>query len=180
MDNEDFEKHLSQIARGEKDPLRQIYEDFSHVVFMLAYSILGQKEAAEDVMQEVFIKIWRNAGTYHNGNNPKAWIMSITRNTAIDFRRKRSHEFLTASSTLCGSEDPYLNFGSEESLEIQQALAMLDDQERQIVVMRILSDLTYNSISKIMSIPLPTVAWKYKHGIKKLKTQLSLPKEVME
>jgi RNA polymerase sigma factor (sigma-70 family) len=134
MDNKDLEKYIFQIAQGKKDSLRRIYEDFSHVVFMLAFSILGKKETAEDVMQEVFIKIWRYASTYHKGNNPKAWIMSITRNTAVDFKRKRKHEFLTDLSALCDSEDTDLTLGSDEKLEMQQALAMLDGQERQIII----------------------------------------------
>lgn len=180
MENADFERCISEIANGKKDPLRQIYEDFSHVVFLLAFSILGQKEAAEDVTQEVFIKIWKNAGAFRSGNNPKAWIMRITRNAAIDTLRKNSREFSTDISALRDPEDTDPTMETDEKLELQRALSRLDDRERQIIVMRTLGGLTYGTIGRIMSIPLPTVAWKYRNGLKKLKIQLSSPKEVAE
>jgi len=139
-------------------------------VFSLSLSILGCHSRAEDVAQEVFLKVWANARTYRIGANPKAWIMGITRNAAIDSLRKNKKEFSTDEIPEPHPEiHPTLEENVVVSITLTEALSELTNEEREIVILRVVAGLTASEVSKIMHTPLNTVYWKYNRAIETLK-----------
>jgi RNA polymerase sigma-70 factor (ECF subfamily) len=169
MTYHECEQYLSDVLAGKTSGLQQLYETYYHAVFSLALSILGDHYSAEDVVQEVFVKIWYNVDSYKLGSNPKAWIMGITRNLAIDFLRKAKHE--TPDETIeadCSAGVDLIDDSIINKLELENALQNLPDIEHQIFVMHIFWDISYLSISRILKMPLATVAWKCSHSVKKL------------
>jgi len=173
MLDSEMEQLVIEISKGDKNALEKLYEAYRHVVFSLARSILSSHSAAEDVAQDVFLKIWASAHTYRIGANPKAWIMGITRNAAIDAIRKTKNEM---SSDEVFETDVQSKTSLEEtvvkSITLTDALNSLEYDEREIVILRSLAGLTVNEVSKITQMPLNTVYWKYNRAIKSLRLMI--------
>ncbi|MBZ0307625.1 MAG: RNA polymerase sigma factor, partial [Anaerolineae bacterium] len=71
---------LASIQRGDTHALRTLYEQFGQQVYSLAYAITQDKETAEEVTQDVFLKVWNKVEQYEPGTNFRAWLLSMTRN----------------------------------------------------------------------------------------------------
>ncbi|AZU62596.1 RNA polymerase sigma factor [Neobacillus mesonae] len=153
-----------------RDEFQQLYIDHKKHVFAMALSILRDFELAEDVLQDVYIKLYRHSKD-NQLTNARAWLIRVTRNTALDLYRKKKRE-------LTGGDDQYferLEYISEDPVDkivLSKYLALLDSGERQIVIMKDISGLKHKEIAKIMEIPLGTVLWKYRMALKKLKKGL--------
>lgn len=185
MTNEQFEAAMARMIRGDRSGLKEIYEAYIGYIYRIIYEMLQNKENAEDVTSEFFIKLWDKAGSYRPGNGHKAFLTVMARNMAIDFFRKYRKEELTAMLQDIGTdpEEDHL-YGKPaygirtdqtteeivvEDISLQTALAALKDAERQIVSMRVLGELTFKEIAVIMNIPMGTVTWRYQNAIKKLR-----------
>ena len=80
MGEELFEKCMEDMVSGDKQGLRMIYEAYAGYVYMIVYGILGNKENAEDVTSEFFIRLWEKAGQYRPGNGHKGYLAAMARN----------------------------------------------------------------------------------------------------
>lgn len=159
---------ISQIARGDRVALEQFYIENKTYVFRIELSILHDIYLAEDATQETFLKVQKNANQYHIGISERAWLITIARNTAIDILRKRKHETMQEVTNLNIAVDG--NMGSEmEFMAILQPLAEVD---KEIVCLRILSDLQHKEIAKVLNMPISTVKKRYERALKKLKVLL--------
>ena len=94
MTDREFEQCMSAMAAGDRDSLRHIYDAYLKLIYAVVYDTIGQREEAEDVTSEFFIKLIRVAGTYQKKTSHRAWLIRIARNMAIDLLRKRGHEYL--------------------------------------------------------------------------------------
>lgn len=155
---------FEEVARGNAEALKVLYEQFRYIVYSLAFSILKEKQAAEDVLQDTFVRVYEHAGACRPGTNPKAWIVSIARNLAYDAYR-RGKKTASHDNTDC--------FGTPESsivqrMELTEALLRLGEIERQIVVMHLLAGLKHREISEELGIPAGTVRWKYRQSLSRL------------
>lgn len=170
MNDQQFEQNIGRICRNDKDGLREIYEDYCPLIYSVTGELLGNREDAEDVTSEFFIRLWDIADTYRPGRGHRAWLITIARNMAIDYLRKRKRESLTA-------EIPdYLQAGESsceerlcQKLGLEQALMTLKEEERQIVNLKIMGELTFREIASVLKKPQGTVAWYYRTAIRKLK-----------
>lgn len=184
MTEHQFEEAMSRMVCGDKEALREIYENYLGYIYRIIYEILQSRENAEDVTSEFFIKLWDKAEQFKPGTGHKGYLAAMARNMAIDFLRKHRREELTAmlqdiegedreaeSTGMIGAARSSADVEGEalRSLSVEEALAMLKPGERQIVSMKVLGELTFQEISKIMSIPMGTVTWKYQNAIKKLR-----------
>jgi RNA polymerase sigma factor (sigma-70 family) len=173
-----LEKYILKISGGDMNALKKLYDVFGHAVYSLSLTILKDRQLAEDCSQEVFIKIASGAGTYHSGQNTKAWVMGITRNEAINVLRKQKgiiySDFLTEdgqeSSKL--KEHAVLEDDVCARISLEALFQRLDVTSQQILMMHLVSDLKFREISEIMNIPLGTITWKYQIALKKLKCHL--------
>lgn len=175
-----IEKHLLLVSNGDKNALKNIYDMLGQQVYNLSFSILKDHHLAEDNSQEVFLKLYNESNTFKKGSNCKAWIMSITRNNAIDMLRKQKNIIYTDFMNENGTEDSELlkdNISSFEAnscskLTLKDAMNCLDDSSREIVFLHLDTGLKFKEINELMDIPLGTVAWKYREALKKLKDLL--------
>ena len=155
-----FEENIDRICRNDREGLRQIYEDYCPMIYSVVLDVLHNREDAEDITSEFFIRLWDIADTYKPGRGHRAWMITIARNMAADHLRKRSHECLTAElseEALCSR------------LSLEQAMQTLKEEERQIVNLKIMGQLTFREIAAILKKPQGTVAWCYRTAISKLK-----------
>lgn len=189
MGEELFEKCMADIVNGDKQGLRAIYEVYSGYVYTVVYGILGNKENAEDVTSEFFIRLWERAGQYRPGKGHKGYLAAMARNMSIDYLRKYKKEELTAAVHEMKQEEDdgrhrrkwrFLAGGNEDKavsvenevigkMALKEVLLLLKPGERQIVNMKVLGGLTFKEIAKLLSLPMGTVTWKYQNAIKKLR-----------
>lgn len=92
MKSEKLNDLLGLIAFEDKDALAELYKQYSNIILIYAMSIVRDVHLAEDIMQDVFIKVGHNASKYKSNKNAYAWILTVTRNQAFDVLRKRKKE----------------------------------------------------------------------------------------
>jgi len=96
MNDQEFGRNIRRICQDDRDGLKNIYEDYCPMIFSAVSDILNNREDAEDVTSEFFIRLWDIADTYRAGKGHRAWMITIARNMAIDCARKRSREVSAA------------------------------------------------------------------------------------
>lgn len=172
-----LDKSILKVQRGDTSGLREIYDQLGHAIYTQSYFITKDHHTAEDVSQEVFIKIMRCASSYTFGTNPKAWIMSIAKNTAIDRLRKNDMKTLSFSkdTEYCDTklEKIDVKVDLDEKIDLIDEINKLDFPSQQIIILHVIAGLKFREISSLLDMPLGTVAWKYKQIIKGLKLKLS-------
>lgn len=169
MTQSEFEASVAKIKQGDKEGLKEIYEAYISYIYMIVLGVVGNRENAEDVTSEFFIKIWTVADTYQPGGGHKAWLATIARNMALDFLRKNKREIPTEEfeEDISEAETPEEEVVGE--LSVQDALAVLNEAERQVVDMKVLGEMSFREISECLNIPMGTVTWRYQNAIKKLR-----------
>lgn len=172
MEEKQFSACMERMKSGDKSALHEIYEAYIGYIYMIVLQTVSNREDAEDVTSEFFMKLWRLADTYREGNGHRAWMATIARNMAVDFLRKTKREVLTDEFT-----DTMIENASNDSIEhevisdmsLQQALDALKPKEREVVHLKIMGDLTFQEIADILKTPLGTVTWRYQNAIQKLR-----------
>ena len=183
MTEERFAECMTAIVNGNRDALREIYEEYLPYLYTIVLGVVQQRETAEDVTSDVFIRIWNSAAKFQSGSGHKGWLATIARNMAIDELRKHKREVLMGGGggdeendgggieDFSEQETPSEGVEDEvvEQLSVMEALDRLKPEEREIVDMKVLSDMTFKEISEILQIPMGTVTWRYREAIKKLR-----------
>jgi len=180
----EFEAAILRIRKQDKEGLHEIYTAYASFIYAIVLDKLHNRENAEDVTSDFFIKFWSIADKYKKGSGHKAWMATIARNMAIDFLRKHKREELsdmmedTAESSETESYGRSIYGGRIASpveeevvsdMNVKEALATLKEDERQIVMMKVLSDMTFKEMAKVLGKPMGTVTWKYQNAMKKLR-----------
>lgn len=177
MNEQQFDQAIQSILNGDKQGLQDIYQSYASYIYQVVLGIVKRKEDAEDIVGDFFIKLWQNADKYRPGSGHKGYLATIARNMALDFLRKHKREFLDSFSQNDEEDGITVQYASDENVEEQvisdmslvQALDTLKPAERQIVDMKILSDMTFKEISETLNIPMGTVTWRYREAINKLR-----------
>jgi RNA polymerase sigma factor (sigma-70 family) len=163
----DCEKSMVKVAGGDISALSQLYGCLKKPVFLLAYSIVGNYPLAEDITQETFLRVNDKASLYRTGTNPKAWIFTIARNLSLSAVRSRGREELS------DDEPPQAGTDLEDiavyDADFTRAISVLDNDERNIVILKIAASLKHREISKIMGISVGDTRVRYFRALKKLK-----------
>ena len=186
MNERQFEEAVARMVRGDKSGLKEIYESYIGYIYRIIYEVLQNKENAEDVTGDFFIRLWDKAEQYRPGGGHKGYLATMARNMAIDYLRKHKREELTAmlQDIEAGAEeeerqernrsltaDTSANVEDEviQEMTVQEALDKLKPAERQIVSLKVLGEMTFKEIAECMQIPIGTVTWKYQNAMKKLR-----------
>ena len=161
---------LGRISEGDTSALTVVYDCMARQMFTLAISILKNYADAEDAMQETFLRVIQGIGTYRKDGNARAWLLSITRNTAIDILRKKKDVVCIDDFSAVSEKSSQKDFA--DKLILDEALMNLEQEDREIVVLKIVSGMKFREISEIIELPLTTVQKRYQRALKKLRTQL--------
>lgn len=176
MTEEQFAKCIRAIQKGDKNGLKEVYEEYGAYIYGIVRQLLPRKEEAEDITGDFFIRLWEKAGTYRPGSGHRGWLAAIARNMAIDLLRKRQREELVdfqAEPEEAGRFPvPGKNSVEEEvlsALDMKEALETLKESEREVIHLKIMAEMTFQEISELLGVPLGTVTWRYREAIKKLR-----------
>lgn len=168
IDIETFRK----VSLGDAEAFHVVYIHTMHAVYGFLLSILNNKEDAEDLMQETYIKVREHAHTYQEQGKPLAWILTIARNLAyMRLREKKKTVFTEIKETDVSMEFSYVT-NTEDKMVLEAAFQVLNSEEKQIVILHAVSGLKHKEIGQILKKPLPTVLSKYNRALKKLKKEI--------
>lgn len=176
---------IQQVANQDRDAFNQLYDRFSTLVFTLAMRMLKVRSDAEDLLQEVFVQVWRQAENYSaERGSPEAWIINIARSRAID--KKRSIRRMEKSFVL--TDDPARAESSENvessaaesetRLMMNSVLANLPQTQRKVLELAYFDGLTQTEIAERLAEPLGTVKTRMRSGIQRLRQIVSSPGSV--
>ena len=157
-------EYFSAVRNGDKEAFAQIYDELEKPVFTIVSRIVQSKEIAEDVTQDIFVKLFVSPPD-SSGKNPRAWIFQMTRNLAINALKKKQ-----------GMDVDDLELVADDQIssvimrmDIESAISTLPRIEREIVSLRINAELHFNEISNIVGLSLPATYRKYRKAIKTLR-----------
>ncbi len=184
MTEAQFEWCIERIKQGDKDGLKEIYENYIAFIYSVVYEKLQNKENAEDITGDFFLKLWEKASVYRPGGGHRGWMATIARNMAVDFLRKNGKEELTDimhdseedSESRVSVSNIYDKSGTSTveqeaigNITLKDALSKLKSSEREILNLKIMGEFTFKEIADILHMPMGTVTWKYREAIKFLR-----------
>ncbi|MBW6522773.1 sigma-70 family RNA polymerase sigma factor [Sphingomonas sp. RHCKR47] len=158
---------LAESAGGDRRAFRHVYDMTAPKLFGICLRICGERQAAEDVLQEVYLIIWRRAGAYEPARgNPVTWLCTIARNRALDWRRARPLHLVAsdgASDAIAttlpddGLLAEQLLVIAEEHARLRHCVDSLDDRPRAAIRAAFVDGLTYAEVAERSATPLPTM-----------------------
>lgn len=150
-----------------KASLSKLYEMFKKSVFAVAFSITGDFHLSEDCVAETFIRLTQVKHFSSKGGDGKGFILTVARNVALEQRRRYKRECVNFIIQSYGEADKTV----EDSIFLNQLLKQLNDKQRQVVVLKCYSELTFKEIAKIMKCPESTIKSRYKKSIEILQAK---------
>jgi RNA polymerase sigma-70 factor (ECF subfamily) len=175
-------KLLARVVKGDHQAFSQLYDQSSSLLFTLALRILGHREDAAELLQEVYLEVWRKVSRYDVGRGtPVAWLITLTRSRAIDRLRARGSRAAagesldTASVTQVADRAPS-PFEAQADQELRKlvgnALGSLPPAQQQAIELAYYEGLTHMEIAARLNQPLGTVKTRIKLGMSKLRETL--------
>ncbi len=166
---------LLQVAAGDQEAFRKLYEDTDRTIYGFILSIVKNPQDAEEVMQETYMKVWTSAPGYRAQGKPLAWMFTIARNLCYMRFREQKHRSDLGLDDLDGAEMGQLCPQIEDAadkLVLQAALTALGEEDRQIVLLKNSAGMKHREIAEALGMPLANVLSKYNRAIKKLEQYL--------
>ena len=171
--------------QGSQAALRELWERHHRMVYNLAYRMMGSHEDAEELVPEVFLKVWRNCGRFQGRSRVTTWIYQVASNLAVDrlrSRRSRSHDLLedlpnggeaamALSDDAVHPEEAYLR--TEMAEQLHRALGKLNEDDRLLVTLYHLQGLSYDEIGEITGITNANIKSKLFRARQRLKQHLA-------
>jgi len=180
--HDDDEKLISLIAQLHEEALAQLFDRYNRLVFSLALVIVRDRETAEEITLDVFMRVWQKAGTYRADQaKVSTWLTHITRNHAIDVLRRqaaRPEQYSVildeaATTSELPDHDPQIFAEAASQHErIHAALAQIPPDQKQTVLMAYFSGYTQRQIAEVLDQPLGTIKTRIRLALQKLRDLL--------
>ena len=165
MNNRRINGLLIKVSEGDNDAFARLYDEARGGVYSFAYTYLHDSHDAEDVMQTVFLKVKCGIHTYRHNTNAIAWLLEITKHTALDMIRQKGRH-----TDIEQTEMPSSDFSYTTITDLVERV--LSEEDARIVVLHVLWGYRHREIGELLSMPTGTVTSRYKRAIDKLKTKL--------
>ena len=169
---------LHAVARGDEGALARLYDQYRVILFGLLIRILNSREEAEDVLQEVFLQVWKRAKDFdQQRGRPFTWLVTLARSRAIDRIRQLGARQRLADSAAQNTPDEASDavtdtLHSEQREIVAQALATLPEEQRHTLNLAYFEGLTQSEIAQKLGTPLGTVKTRMRTGMIKLRELL--------
>lgn len=175
METREIEALIARVALGDRAAFSRLYDASSGKLFAVCLRVLGQRAAAEDIMQDAYVKIWKNAGRYQaTGHSPMSWLITIARNTAIDRLRTQRHDHETGDYLPASGPTPEQSaVAASQARRIVQCLDELDADRRRAIKGAYLGGESYKDLSERFDVPLNTMRTWLRRGLAALRECMS-------
>lgn len=171
---------MQLVSQGDPRAFELLYDRHSTVAFSLAYRMTGLRAAAEDVVQEAFLSIWRSGARYdQTRGSVRTWVLGVVHHRAIDvLRRNLRHDKRRASDE--GIEERFeaadrtdvAAARREEAAEVREALAALPAEQSKVIELAYFGGFSHSEIANMLQTPVGTVKGRIRLGLEKLRGQL--------
>jgi RNA polymerase sigma-70 factor (ECF subfamily) len=166
---------VSGLRSGDEQAMAQLYDRYSSIVYSVALRVLGDAGEAEDVLQDVFMQLWRSPEAYDasRGSLP-AWLAIIARNRAIDMLRKRRPESEIEDVVVRAEGDPFAEVEwTALAGKVRTALSGMPEGQRSAVEMAFFEGLTHAEIAQKTGVPLGTIKTRIRAALLGLRKALN-------
>ncbi len=165
----DLEEIVARCLQGEEYAWEYIVRTFSRRIYNMAYQITMNPEEAEDLTQEIFIKLYNSLNKYTLGSNFKVWLFRLAKNHIIDWYRKKKYvnskiEEMKREILIDYHSNSFKDSVEELKEKVRKGIEYLDVQFKIPLILRDLQGLSYEEISKILDIPVGTVKSRINRG----------------
>jgi RNA polymerase sigma-70 factor (ECF subfamily) len=167
---------ISLVVGSNAEAFATLYDRHGRAAYSLSYRMMGEKQAAEDLVQDAFLKVWRGAGSYRTERGSvRTWILSIVHNRGIDqlrslASRRRTQNKVEASAPKSEPSEAFARTWSNSQREqVREALGTLPPEQLKILELAYFSGYTHVEISELLDLPLGTVKGRMRLGLKKIR-----------
>jgi RNA polymerase sigma-70 factor (ECF subfamily) len=177
------DEDLISLVHQSRDPeaFATLYDRHSRAAYSLAYRMMGERQAAEDLVQEAFLKLWRAAGGYRaERGNVRSWLLAIVHNRAIDqirssASRRRMQEKVEASAPRFEASEAFAeSWRNAQREQVREALKSLPEEQLEVLELAYFDGYTRKEIAALLDLPLGTVKGRMRLGLKKMRGLLLL------
>lgn len=153
-----------------------LYDRHNRASYSLAYRMMGERQAAEDLVQEVFLRVWRSTGSYRaERGSVRTWILSIVHHRGVDqlrstSSRRRTQDKVEASAQTSQPSEAFSEaWRNSQREQVRQALDTLPAEQLNILELAYFSGYTHVEIAELLDLPLGTVKGRMRLGLKKIR-----------
>ena len=168
----ELEKLFIEIKYGNKIAFEKLYNNYNKLIYSIAYSILKNKQDAEDVVQIVFEKLCLIDKDKLPNRNESSWLYSVTKNEAINYLKCRKNNIDLDSIYNIEDDNNEINKIIDQDI-YNRLIDKLNDKEKEIISLKIVSNLSFEEIGKLLKEPTGTIKWRYYKAVNTLKILLS-------
>jgi RNA polymerase sigma-70 factor (ECF subfamily) len=176
------EELMPLVGRKDPEAFEVLYDRHGGAAYSLAYRIVGDRAAAEEVTQEAFISVWRSGARFDAARGSvRSWLLSVVRNRAIDFLRSRAGKApkLTFDDDAALEARPAAERTEEEALqretaaEVRGALGKLPGEQSKVIELAYFGGFSHSEIARILGLPMGTVKGRMRLGLEKIRGELA-------
>lgn len=164
------------LRRRSEDGFNQLYERYSPALYGVVNRIVKSEEAAQDVMQDAFVKIWKNFDGYDKSKGTLfTWILNVARNTAIDYLRSKhvKHNIQNGDAVVSMSNKLSVS-NNYDYIGIKEQVSRLKEEQREVIDLLYFEGYTHEEASKALNLPLGTVKTRIRTAVNQLRSILTL------
>lgn len=163
-----------RIREGDKNAMSELYDAYSGMVFGVVLKIVGNRELVEEIVQDVFIRVWKNIATFDPAKaRLSTWLINIARNRAIDELRSKSYRNSSENQTLENSVNEVDRVGNSnqntDTIGIKSLTRHLRPEQQQLIELVYFGGYTHEEAAQHLSIPLGTVKTRIRNSILELR-----------
>jgi RNA polymerase sigma-70 factor (ECF subfamily) len=165
---------ISFVGQGDAEAFATLYDRHSHAAFSLAYRMMGERQASEDLAQDAFLKVWRSATSFRpERGSVRTWLLSIVRNRGIDQLRslasgRRTQEKIEAFAPKSQLNDAFAQtWRNLQREQVREVLKTLPSEQSKVLELAYCSGYTHVEIAEFLDLPLGTVKGRMRLGLKK-------------
>ena len=161
------QEYINRLKKRDEKAFEYIYISTKRAVYSMVFSVIKNHQVTEDIMQDVYMKMLSSIHQYQSNTNFFNWLLQIAKHQAIDYYRKKSNEVsldeLDFIELVPSNQDK-----PDEVDQFNRMMELLDDEERTVVLLKVVEGLKHKQIATIVGKPLGTVLWIYQKALKKL------------
>ena len=167
---------ISLTDGGDTQAFAALYDRHGKVAYSLAYRMMGERQAAEDLVQEAFLKVWRAAGSYRGDRaSVRTWVLSIVNNRGIDVlrssaSRRRTQDKVEAQTSASQPSEAFAEtWRNSQREQVREALQGLPPEQLKVLELAYFSGYTPMEIAEFLALPRGTVKGRMRLGLKKIR-----------
>jgi RNA polymerase sigma-70 factor, ECF subfamily len=167
---------MSLAGTSDAGAFAGLYDRHSRASYSLAYRMMGDRQAAEDLVQEAFLSVWRSARSYRaERGSVRTWILSIVHNRGIDqlrtmASRRRVHDKVEATTSIAQPSEAFAEtWRNSQREQVREALRILPPEQLKVLELAYYSGYTHVEIADLLDLPLGTVKDRMRLGLQKVR-----------